>query len=187
MAGWPSLMRVKPFPIVLWLLAILVPAGSAGAQPAATEPLPAAPAPAPPKPADLSAMPPPPQPAPAPQAAAPLSLPPGMEALPQGAFRLRFPAGTEALPPAAASTLAEVGRRLTAGPAGRIVLTSQASGPEADVSAARRLSLARALAVKQALAAGGLAPTRIDLRPMGRTADAADAVDVQPPAPEPPR
>lgn len=121
------------------------------------------------------------------QAPAPLALPAGMEALPQGGFRLRFADGAGGLPPAAAASLAELGRRLAAGPARRIVLTSQASGPEADVSLARRLSLARGLAVKQALAAGGLPPTRIDLRPMGRTADPLDAVDVQPPAPVPAR
>jgi hypothetical protein len=40
---------------------------------------------------------------------------------------------------------------------------------------------ARALAVKAALAEGGLPPTRIDLRPQGRTEEAADAVDVLPP------
>jgi outer membrane protein OmpA-like peptidoglycan-associated protein len=54
----------------------------------------------------------------------------------------------------------------------------------ADASAARRLSLARALAVKQALAEGGLPPTRIDLRPLGRTEEAVDAVDVLPPGAE---
>ncbi len=71
-----------------------------------------------------------------------------------------------------------------AGPDGRVTLTGQASGPATDASIARRLSLARALAVKQALVAGGLAPTRIDIRPMGRTADAVDAVDIQPPETE---
>jgi outer membrane protein OmpA-like peptidoglycan-associated protein len=60
-------------------------------------------------------------------------------------------------------------------------LLAQASGPVTDSSAARRLSLARALAVKQGLAAGGLPDTRIDIRAMGRTAEAVDAVDVQPP------
>jgi hypothetical protein len=35
--------------------------------------------------------------------------------------------------------------------------------------------------VKEALVAGGLPATRIDIRPLGRTGDAMDAVDVQPP------
>lgn len=155
--------------------------GGAAAATAATGPLPAAPAEAPPSPADLSATPRPAQPLPAAEALPPLALPTGMEALPQGGFRLRFAGAAESLPPAAAGTLAELGRRLAAGPEGRIVLSGQASGPAADVSVARRLSLARSLAVKQALVAGGLAPTRIDVRPLGRTADVADAVDVQPP------
>jgi len=99
-------------------------------------------------------------------------VPAGMEALPEGGFRLRFADGTAALPAEAAGSLAGLGSQLAAGPAGRVVVTGQASGPVADISIARRLSLARGLAVKQALAAGGLAPTRIDLRPMGRTADA---------------
>jgi len=38
------------------------------------------------------------------------------------------------------------------------------------------------LAVKAALASGGLAPTRIDLRPLGRTPEAVDAADILPPA-----
>jgi len=35
--------------------------------------------------------------------------------------------------------------------------------------------------VKSALVAGGLAPTRIDLRPLGRLAAGQDAVDILPP------
>ena len=50
-----------------------------------------------------------------------------------------------------------------------------------DVSAARRLSLTRAQAVKSALVAGGLTPTRIDLRPLGRLSGAQDTVDILPP------
>lgn len=153
---------------------------------AASTPEDIAPALAPPSPADLAPQPRAAQAQPAAPVAPsptlpPLTLPPDMEALPQGGFRLRFATGTASLPPAAAGTLVELGRRLAAGPEGRVVLTGQASGPVADVSVARRLSLARGLAVKQALVDGGLPPTRIDLRPMGRTADAADAVDVQPP------
>ena len=70
---------------------------------------------------------------------------------------------------------------LLAARAGRVTVEAQASGPEADVSAARRLTLGRALAVKAALADGGLAPTRIDLRPLGRTPEAVDAADILPP------
>lgn len=170
--------------IVLSLSAGLLLASPAGAQPAApAERLPAAPAPAPPAPADLAPRPRPAQPPPA-ATLSPLALPAGMEALPQGGFRLRFEDAAEEPPPTAVATLGRLGSRLAADPDGRVTLIGQASGPATDVSIARRLSLARALAVKQALVAGGLAPTRIDIRPMGRTADAVDAVDIQPPETE---
>ncbi|MCB4821784.1 OmpA family protein [Roseicella aerolata] len=157
-----------------------MPAQTADARPE-DGPIPAEPAPAPPAPVDLSVRPPPAPPPAAPVAAArPFALPPGMEALPEGAWRLRFSPGAEAPPRTAEPALAELGRRLAAGPEGRVVLLAQASGP-ADISAARRLSLARGVAVKEALVAGGLPATRIDIRPLGRTGDATDAVDVQPP------
>jgi outer membrane protein OmpA-like peptidoglycan-associated protein len=149
------------------------PAGAADAGP-----IPAPPAEAPPEPARLSSVPAPMAP---PGREAPLALPAGMEALPQGGWRIHFSPGRLSLGESATATLAELGRRLATRPQGRITLYAQASGPESDISAARRASLARALAVKQALAAGGLPPTRIDVRPMGRTEETMDAVDVQPP------
>ncbi len=171
------------FALVLWLLASLHPAA---AQPAeAEETIPAPPATAPPQPADLGR----PQAATLPPPAGPAlrGLPAGLEALPDGAARLRFAAGAEALPQGAEGSLADFGRRIAAGPPGRVTVTAQVSGPASDISVARRTSLARAIAVKQALASGGLVPTRIDLRPMGRTGEALDAVDIQPPEPPPAR
>ncbi|MEN0076915.1 MAG: hypothetical protein AAGC69_21200 [Paracraurococcus sp.] len=170
---------------MILLAALLLPA-AVGAQPArspaaAEESPPADPAPAPPHPADLSHG-----PArgkatgPSPAVLA-IPTPTGLEALPAGGWRLSFPAGTEAPPPSAEASLARLGRGLAAVPEGRVTLLAQASGPVKDVSAARRISLARGLAVKEALVSGGLAATRIDVRPMGRTPEAADAVDVQPP------
>ena len=169
---------------MILLAALLLPV-AAGAQPARSpataEESPADPAPAPPHPVDLSHG-----PArgkatgPSPTVLA-IPMPAGLEALPAGGWRLSFPAGTEAPPPAAEASLARLGRGLAAVPEGRVTLLAQASGPVKDVSAARRLSLARGLAVKEALVSGGLAATRIDVRPMGRTPEAADAVDVQPP------
>ncbi|MBV1799381.1 OmpA family protein [Siccirubricoccus sp. G192] len=159
---------------------VLLPAGQGRAQPEA-ESIPGLPAEAPPEPARL---PPTARPMAPPPPEAPLVLPAGMEALPQGSWRIRFAAGAERPPEAASTTLANLGRRLAAQPEGRVTLQAQASGPAADASAARRLSLARALAVKQALAEGGLPPTRIDLRPLGRTEEAVDAVDVLPPGAE---
>jgi glucose/arabinose dehydrogenase len=159
------------------LLAALLPPLSALAQ---EEVVPADPAVAPPVPARLPDQPNPMVPA-TPQPAVPLQLPPGMESLPEGAWRLRFPPGAEAVPESATPALTQLGRSLASGTEGRVVILTQASGPE-DASTARRISLARGLAVKQALAAGGLPPTRIDIRPMGRTAERLDIADIQPPA-----
>ena len=105
------------------------------------------------------------------------------EALAEGRWRIRFGAGREDLSESAAARVEELGRRLAgATAAGRVTVEAQSSGPDADASAARRLSLGRALAVKSALASGGLPPTRIDVRPLGRTPEAVDAADILPPA-----
>lgn len=109
-----------------------------------------------------------------------------LEALTEGRWRIRFTAGREELSEAAVGRVEELGRRLAeASSIGRVTVEAQSSGPEADVSAARRLSLGRALSVKAALATGGLPPTRIDLRPLGRTPEAVDAADILPPAARP--
>jgi hypothetical protein len=103
----------------------------------------------------------------------------GLQTLPQGGFRLRM-TGTE-LTAAQTRAVQALGRDLAALPQGRITVEAQVAGPADDVSAARRLSLARAQAVKSALVAGGLTPTRIDLRPLGRLSAPQDAVDILPP------
>jgi hypothetical protein len=149
------------------------------ADPIAAEETPPTPAPAPPAPAELPSS---PRAAPAQPAEHSLALPAGIQALPEGGWRVRFTAKSQTVDdPAVQVGLAEIGRRLAGRAEGRVSLLAQASGPRVDVSAARRTSLARSLAVKQALAAGGLAETRIDVRPLGRTADALDAVDILPP------
>ena len=134
--------------------------------------LPPDPMPAPPPPVQLTPL--RPQ---TPQAVAgPLQ---GLQTLPQGGFRLRM-TGTE-LTAAQTTAVQALGRDLAALPQGRITVEAQVAGPADDVSAARRLSLARAQAVKSALVAGGLTPTRIDLRPLGRLSAPQDAVDILPP------
>jgi outer membrane protein OmpA-like peptidoglycan-associated protein len=150
-------------------LAMLVLAARAQAPDQA---LPPDPAPAPPPPVQLTPL--RPQ---TPQAAAgPLQ---GLHSLPQGGYRLRM-TGTE-LTPAQTAAVQALARNLAALPQGRITVEAQVAGPPEDVSAARRLSLARAQAVKSALVAGGLTPTRIDLRPLGRLSGAQDTVDILPP------
>jgi hypothetical protein len=157
------------------LLAGLLAAGAARAQDAPAE-LPPEPAPAPPAPPLLAPNGAAVVPVPAPPGP---PLPAGMELLADGAVRLAF-AG--AAPGAAqVAALAALGGRLATLPAGRITVEAQVSGPANDVSTARRASLARAQAVKAALVAGGLDPTRIDLRPLGRIGAGADRVDVLPP------
>ena len=134
--------------------------------------LPPEPTPAPPPPVQLTPL--RPQ---TPQAVAgPLQ---GLHNLPQGGFRLRM-TGTD-LTAAQTAAVQALGRDLAALPRGRITVEAQVAGPAEDVSAARRLSLARAQAVKSALVAGGLTPTRIDLRPLGRLSAPQDAVDILPP------
>lgn len=150
---------------------------------AKAQPAPPPPAAAPPPPVQLPAATPN---GPAPPPPPPLALPPGVQALAVG-WRVRFSGEAAAIDdPAVPAALAEIGRRLAATP-GRVSLLAQASGPVGDVSTARRTSLARALTVKQALAAGGLAETRIDVRALGRTAEALDAVDILPPEAQPGR
>ncbi|MGG5812281.1 OmpA family protein [Falsiroseomonas sp. CW058] len=116
--------------------------------------------------------------------APPLALPAGMSPLPAGADRVSFRPGDSALPAGAAPVLGEIGRRLAAATptgGGRITVEAQASGPSNDASAARRIALARAQAVRAALVAGGIEETRVDVRALGRTPQALDAADVLPP------
>jgi len=161
---------VRSLPILLALAA-----------PVAAQSPPPDPALSPPAPALLTTVP-AGRPAAAATAPAPLA---GLEAMPNGAWRLRFPPGRDQPDATTTTALGELGRRLTMPPTGRVTVLAQASGPVIDASAARRLTLARAEAVKQALAAGGLDPTRIDLRPLGRTAEALDVADILPPPPTP--
>jgi hypothetical protein len=111
------------------------------------------------------------------------AAPAGLVALPRGGWRVAFPPGGSTLPEGAAAALAELARRFARAEAGggRITVEALASGPENDPSVTRRLSLARAQAVRAALAEAGLATTRVDLRPLGRTAAALDAADILPP------
>ncbi len=106
-----------------------------------------------------------------------LRLAPGMTELPQGAWRISFAPDRDNLEPAQQAALERLGAALNTSSLGRILLNSEAS-TGVDVSTHRRLSLARARAVKAALVAGGLPEARIDIRALGRTESARDAVDV---------
>jgi outer membrane protein OmpA-like peptidoglycan-associated protein len=107
----------------------------------------------------------------------PLRFPRGMSELPQGAWRVTFPADRDTLDPEQRAALERLGAALQASTIGRVQLNGEASGGE-DLSSHRRLTLARARAVKAALVAGGLAETRVDIRALGRTENGRDAVDI---------
>lgn len=157
-------------------LALPVPLGPALAQerPGA---LPADPAPAAPVPPDLTR---PPRPAPAmPQPG--FDLPRGIEAMPGGGWRLTGSLARGMVEGAPQAALLQIAHWLAERTTGRVTLVAQVSGPAEDVSLARRDSLAHALAIRHVLEQGGLDGTRIDLRPLGRTAEARDAIELLPP------
>ena len=119
-------------------------------------------------------------PALAPPALAPLpsvTLGRGVTALPPGVWRVTFPPERDALEPEQRAALGRLAAVLKTGTIGRITLLAEA-GTGDDLSTHRRLTLARARAVKAALAAGGLEETRIDIRALGRTPNGRNSVDV---------
>jgi outer membrane protein OmpA-like peptidoglycan-associated protein len=103
-----------------------------------------------------------------------------MQGLTNGGWRILLTPDASDMPPGFRPTVAEIARRL-ADTSGRVTVVAQAPAPGLEPSFARRLSLERALSVKAALVGGGLDPTRIDLRPMGRQPGGADLIDVLPP------
>ena len=150
----------------------------------ATAPVPPpvkAPAPPPLPPAEPVKAPPPPppatQPAPRQQVAA---LEPGDLAELEGhkGLRLLYDAGSVQLPTAGEVRLKALAELLT-GSDDRIQLKAYGGGDDA-ASAARRLSLSRALAVRSFLIEQGVRSTRIDVRALGIAKDGgpADRVDV---------
>jgi hypothetical protein len=140
--------------------------------------IPAEPAPAAPQPPDLTQ---PPRPA-APTARLPLvALPPTMRNLPDGGWRIEGGPATGRMDVATVNTLTEIARRLAGDTSGRVTIVAQVAGPAEDISVARRAALANAQAIRRTLEAGGLDGTRIDLRPLGRTAAAEDAAELLPP------
>lgn len=91
-----------------------------------------------------------------------------------------FPAGGAELPSDAQSQLDAVVAGLNADSALRLQLKAYADGSDGAASAARRLSLSRALAVRGYLIDAGVSSTRIDVRALGSKFESgpADRVDV---------
>lgn len=136
------------------------------------------PAAAPPAPADLTR---PPRPATPPTPLPLFALSPSMQNLPAGGWRIGGESANGKVDIATTNTLAEIGRYLANRTAGRVTIVAQVSAPTDDLSIGRRASLANAQAVRRLLEAGGLPGTRIDLRPLGRTANGVDMIEVLPP------
>ena len=136
--------------------------------PALSDPLPEVAAPPPPAaalpPLELDAPPP----------AAP---PEGGPAAPVG---VPFPAGSSDLPASAPAALAGVAADLSADPGLRLQLRAYADAGDGTSSAARRLSLLRALAVRAWLLDAGVDATRIDVRALGAKYEGGspDRVDI---------
>lgn len=104
---------------------------------------------------------------------------------PGASLRVLFPAESAELPAEGAAALRAFAAAQPAGDERRITLASRASGDSDNPSASRRLSLARALAVRAALIEAGIPSTRIDVRALGTVADGdtePDRVDVSLPA-----
>lgn len=129
-----------------------------------------------------------------PAGAPPVALPPlppirlarGVSEVLPGAWRVAFTPDQDVPTAEQIAALNRIGAALRTGSLGRVTLNSEATTGE-DVSTHRRLSLARARTVKDALVAGGLEETRVDIRALGRTASGLDVVDVlSPTAPRPP-
>nr|WP_314072241.1 OmpA family protein [uncultured Roseococcus sp.] len=95
----------------------------------------------------------------------------------RGVWHVAFETGSEEIPAPRRAALLRIGGVLNTGSVGRVTVIAEVGSGD-DLSTTRRLSLARARAVKDALVAGGLAETRIDLRPMGHRDAGQDIVAI---------
>ena len=125
----------------------------------------------------------PPQPEPEPTVTAavePSATPQTSTPATPGTIAVLFPAGGAELPGDAESQLDSVVAALDADAAVRLQLKAYADGADGAASAARRLSLSRALAVRGYLIDAGVSSTRIDVRALGSKFESgpADRVDV---------
>ncbi len=137
-------------------------------------------------PPDTIALVPPPPPPAAAQPAAPPPPPPISDSAASAAtttgagLRVTFGAGQADLSPASAAAIKNVVQSAPAGDSASFNVLAYAAGTPEDPSTARRLSLARALAVRSALMADGIASSRIYVRALGATGgdEAPDRVDL---------
>jgi outer membrane protein OmpA-like peptidoglycan-associated protein len=107
-----------------------------------------------------------PAPAPAPKTQM-ASLPRTGSVTDRGQQQIIFAPGSAKLEGAGKATLAAIAKSLAQDPTRRVELRAYAKGTADNPSQARRLSLSRALAIRSALIAEGVKPTRIDVRALG--------------------
>ncbi|MFI4986578.1 MAG: OmpA family protein [Alphaproteobacteria bacterium] len=139
------------------------PSAAAPAQPPASPPQAAAS-----PPAQVPAAAKPAASAPAPQVAAkPAATPSAGEARPDKVPSISFAAGSATLTDQAKAALDALVATLKKNAALRMQVQGYASGSEAEASNARRLSLSRALAVRNYLLGGGVEPERVDIEAFG--------------------
>jgi outer membrane protein OmpA-like peptidoglycan-associated protein len=100
--------------------------------------------------------------------------------LPGQSMQIIFAAGEAALPAAAQGALGAIAAKLAQDDTLRLQLKAYAGGGADSASHARRLSLARALAVRSQLIEQGVRSTRIDVRALGNKSEngTSDRVDV---------
>jgi len=179
----PAQREVTEKPATLPPTATATPAAPAVTPPPQPAPPPATLPTAPPATVAVAPVPPPPPPA---QASPPPPPPPILEgatsaALTTGAgLRVTFGAGEADLSPASAEAIKRVVQSAPAGDATSFNVVAYAAGAPEDPSTARRLSLSRALAVRSALMADGVASSRIYVRALGATGgtESPDRVDL---------
>ncbi|MFD2263289.1 OmpA family protein [Lacibacterium aquatile] len=167
----PAAAPVDPSASVGDQLRQSTPAAAPAAQQVAAVAPPAAPAaPAAATPAPAVAVPAPAEPAPAPAPAIAEKVD----------FSVLFEANSSQLTDAGKQSLQQFAAGALGGN-GRIELRAYAAGSDEQATQARRLSLARALAVRSFLTQQGFATTRVDVRALGNQGGAANAdrVDLQ--------
>jgi outer membrane protein OmpA-like peptidoglycan-associated protein len=136
----------------------------------------AAPPPPPPSEPRVAAAPPPPPPSP--PAAIPVVAPATAAA---GTHSILFAPGAADVPSEAHATLDALARRLATNGSLRLQVIAYAKGSDDEASRARRLSLARAIAVRAYLIEKGVPGVRMDVRALGNRITGpgpADRVDL---------
>ncbi|MFC1673362.1 OmpA family protein [Pseudomonadota bacterium] len=118
----------------------------------------------------------------------PKDVAPGVASLPDATgplgdgdnMRIVFERESSKLPPDARGALSTLAEQLRAQEGLRLQLLAYAGNADTSASAARRLSLSRALAVRSFLIESGVRSTRIDVRALGNKSseDVTERVDI---------